>query len=170
MHVEILHRFDPNFIPVLRVCPSSLKSGLTMKRILLPFVFTSCVACLFSFKQLFDLKASIQRGKSVYEGYCSSCHMSEGEGLEGVFPPLTKSPHLNSKEKLVKIIRNGMRGKIVLAGKEYNGEMAGIPLSDQETSDVINYIRNSFGNKGPAVQPQEIQAALKATVKDYQPY
>lgn len=32
------------------------------------------------FGQGFDLKASIDRGKPVYETYCASCHMAGGEG------------------------------------------------------------------------------------------
>lgn len=141
-----------------------------MKQILLYFIFAS--TCFFSKAkaQAFDLQSSIQRGKSVYEAQCLSCHMSEGEGLEGVFPPLAKSTNLASKEKMVQTILKGIRGTIVLAGKEYNGEMAAIALSDQETADVINYVRNSFGNKGAPVQPKEVQPALKVVLKNHQPY
>ena len=141
-----------------------------MKQLLLYFFFAIFFMPSNSVAQPFDLKSSIQRGKPIYEAQCLSCHMPEGEGLEGVFPPLAKSPHLASKEKLVKTILQGMRGIIVVEGKEYNGEMAGLSLTDQETADVINYIRNSFGNKAPSVQPKEIQPALKVAVKDYQPY
>jgi hypothetical protein len=48
--------------------------------------------------------------------------------------------------------------------------MTGFSLSDQEVSDLINFVRNSFGNKAPAVLPNEIQTALKTPVKNYQPY
>ena len=34
-------------------------------------------------------------------------------------------------------------------------------LSDQEVSDVLNYVRNSFGNKGGAVTPEEVKASRK---------
>lgn len=47
---------------------------------------------LFSLYQVFDLKASMERGKTIYEAQCLSCHMAEGEGLEGVFPPVAKWP------------------------------------------------------------------------------
>ena len=141
-----------------------------MKKILFYFIFVSPVIVSKAVGQAFDLKASIERGKSVYEAQCISCHMPEGEGLEGVFPPLAKSSNIASKEKMIQIILKGIRGTILLAGKEYNGEMASIILSDQETADVINYVRNSFGNKAPAVQPKEIQPALKVALKNYQPY
>jgi hypothetical protein len=48
--------------------------------------------------------------------------------------------------------------------------MAGISLTDQEVSDVLNYIRNSWGNKGAAIRPAEIQPALKAKTPNYQPF
>lgn len=45
-------------------------------------------------------------------------------------------------------------------GKVYNSEMVGIDLSDEELVDVLNYVRNSFGNKGEAVAPEDIKAAF----------
>ena len=39
--------------------------------------------------------------------------------------------------------------------------MTGFNLTDQEVSDLSNYIRNSFGNKGEAVMPEEVKAARK---------
>jgi nitrite reductase (NO-forming) len=94
----------------------------------------------------------------------------EGEGISGVFPALAKSPNLASKERLVKVILKGVRGPITVGDVTYNGEMTGFPLNDQEVSDLINFVRNSFGNKAPAVLPKEIQTALKTPVKNYQPY
>ena len=34
-------------------------------------------------------------------------------------------------------------------------------LKDAEVSDVLNYVRNSFGNKGKAVTPDDVKAARK---------
>jgi mono/diheme cytochrome c family protein len=48
--------------------------------------------------------------------------------------------------------------------------MAGVDLTDKEVADVINYIRNSWGNKAPAMQASEVAAAKKSVVKGYQPY
>jgi nitrite reductase (NO-forming) len=46
-------------------------------------------------------------------------------------------------------------------GKVYNGEMPAFDLSDQEVSDVLNFIRNSWGNKGEAITPEAVNAARK---------
>ena len=44
----------------------------------------------------------------------------------------------------------------------YNAEMQGFEtLSDEEISDVLNYVRNSWGNKGEAVRPEEVKALRK---------
>ena len=124
----------------------------------------------FSFDQSFDLKASMERGKSIYEAQCMSCHMPEGEGLPGVFPPLAKSDYLTDKNRLVKVVLKGVRGEMKVNGTDYNGEMTGFQLSDQETADVLNYIGNTWGNKAEAIKPANIQPALKVTTKDCQPY
>ena len=123
-----------------------------------------------SFYQQSNASKSIQNGASVYATYCMSCHMDNGEGVEGAFPSLVKTGNLNDKNKLVKIILSGMRGPIVVKGVKYNGEMASINLSDQEVVDVINYIRNSWGNKAPLMKLTEVALAKKAVVKGYQAY
>jgi mono/diheme cytochrome c family protein len=128
------------------------------------------VAAQVSFGQTAEMKASLERGQSVYESRCSSCHMAEGEGIESVFPPLANTKNLTDKNRLVKIVLLGMRGPITVNGVAYDGEKAGFELTDQEVADVVNYIRNSWGNKGPLVRPEEVQPALKAKTKDYQPY
>lgn len=143
---------------------------ILMQRTILIFFFAFSTLALFSFYQAFDLKASMERGKTIYETQCASCHMAEGEGLEGVFPPLAKSTNLNDKNRLIKIVLKGLRGPMKANGVDYEGEMTGFPLSDEEVSDVLNYLRNTWGNKGTPIKPAEIQPALKTVTKDYQPY
>jgi len=124
----------------------------------------------FSFVQTSAPNNSIQDGKKVYDTYCISCHMENGMGVEGAFPSLVKTGNLSDKNRLVKIILQGMRGPLKVNGISFDGEMAGIEMTDKEVADVINYIRNSWGNKAPLVQVAEIPAAKKAVVKGYQPY
>lgn len=121
-----------------------------------------------SFKQ--SNTSSLSNGKNVYETYCMSCHMDNGAGVPGAFPSLAKTGNLADKNRLVKIILQGVRGSITVKGTKYDGEMASINLSDKETADVINYIRNSWGNKAPLITVAEVAAAKKAVVKGYQAY
>jgi mono/diheme cytochrome c family protein len=116
----------------------------------------------FQKKQKFDLKASIERGKDVYNINCITCHMEKGEGLEGAFPPLAKSDYLMAdKHRSIKQILEGASGEMTVNGKTYNGEMPAIDLTDEQVSDVLNYVRNSWGNKGAAVTPSEVKAQRK---------
>lgn len=141
-----------------------------MNRKILIILFAFSGILLTSFYQEFDLKASMERGKTIYEMQCITCHMPEGEGLAGVYPPVAKSDYLSDKNKLIKVILLGVRGPMKVNDVEYNGEMIGISLDDEQVSDVLNYIRNSWGNKGVAILPAEIQPALKAKTKDFIPY
>jgi len=126
-----------------------------------------CLLILFSFlsfqkKPPFDLKASVSRGKEIYISYCISCHMEQGEGIEGVYPPLAKSDYLMAdKRRSILQVLKGASGAMKVKGILYNAEMSGFDLTDTETSDVLNYVRNSFGNKGEAVRPEEVKAVRK---------
>lgn len=141
-----------------------------MKVLLVTFAISTLAITVLSFDQSFDLKASVQRGKTIYETSCITCHMAEGTGLEGVYPPLVKSKNLADKNRLIKVIVQGMRGPSKVNGVDYNGEMAGISLTNEQAADVANYVRNSWGNKAPAILPSQVQPALKVQVKGYQKY
>jgi mono/diheme cytochrome c family protein len=126
------------------------------------FVITTILLMSFQKKQKFDLKASIERGKEVYNTQCITCHMEKGEGIEGAFPPLAKSDYLMAdKNRSIKQILEGASGEMTVNGKTYNGEMPAIDLTDEQVSDVLNYVRNSWGNKGAAVTPAEVTAQRK---------
>src|SRR5690349_21177406 len=141
-----------------------------MKKVFIGLILIVTEISFFSFTQKFDLKASIARGKEVYDANCVTCHMAEGEGIEGAFPPLSKSDYLTDKARLVKVVLLGVRGPMKVNGTAYDGEMPGVQLTDEQVADVLNYVRNSWGNKGAAITPSEVQPALKATSKDYQSY
>lgn len=134
-----------------------MKTTLVTILTLFTFLFLS-----FQAKPKFDLKASVANGKEVYTSYCMSCHMENGEGLEDVYPPLAKSDYLMAdKKRMIQQILYGATGPMKVNGKAYNGEMTSFDLTDKEVSDLSNYIRNSFGNKGPALLPEEVKAARK---------
>ena len=135
-----------------------------MKKIIVITLFAFAIPTFFSFlqKPTFDIKSSITRGKEVYSTNCTSCHMEMGEGIEDVYPPLAKSNYMMAdKKRSIQQIIKGVNGEIKVNGKIYNGEMSAIELSDQEVSDVLNFVRNSFGNKGDAVTPEQVKAGRK---------
>lgn len=94
------------------------------------------------------LKASINRGKAVYNDMCITCHMANGKGVPRAFPPLSDSDYLrDNQSKSIKGVKHGMSGEMVVNGVNYNNVMAPLGLSDDEVADVMNYINNSWGNK-----------------------
>ncbi|HEV8286127.1 MAG TPA: cytochrome c [Chitinophagaceae bacterium] len=114
----------------------------------------------FKHEKEFDLKASIKRGKEVYIAHCISCHMENGQGIEGLYPPVAKADYLMAnKKRSIQQVLYGATGEMKVNGKIYNVPMAGTDLTDEEASDVLNYTRNSWGNKGGAVTPADVKAA-----------
>lgn len=114
---------------------------------------------LMSLQQTSGLKASMERGQEIYTANCVTCHMQNGEGIDGVYPPLAKSDYLmEDKKRAIKQVLEGAIGAMTVNGVKYNGFMTGFSLNDQEISDVLNYIRNSWGNKGELVSPVEVKS------------
>jgi len=114
---------------------------------------------LFSFRQDDELKASMARGNEIFAANCATCHMQNGKGIEGVYPPLAQSDYLMAgKVRAIKQVLEGANGPMTVNGIQYNGFMTGFDLNDREVSDVLNYIRNSWGNKGDAITPEEVKS------------
>ena len=93
------------------------------------------------------LDESIQRGESIYNDLCITCHMANGQGSPKVFPPLANSDYLkNNQEASIRGIKYGQEGEIIVNGVTYNTAMAPQGLDDKEIADVMNYINNAWGN------------------------
>ena len=130
------------------------------KAIILSFFSVSVFILSTSFFQKYDLPKSIARGKEVYATYCMSCHLVDGKGTD-VFPPLAKTDYLKKPAKtLINIILQGQSGEILVNKKKYDALMpAQAYLDDEQIADVLNYVRNSWGNKIPgAITPVQVKA------------
>lgn len=114
-----------------------------------------------------NMKASIDRGKKVYDTYCLSCHMEDGNGVPRMNPPLAKTTWVTGdKKKLIAVILNGMDEEVQINGQAYSNTMAPNDfLKDDEIADVLTYVRNSFGNKASAVTVADVKAARAAQKK-----
>ena len=101
---------------------------------------------------------SIADGKAIFGRTCLACHQSEGQGINGVFPPLAKSDFLNNnKEKAIDAVLFGLKGEITVNGEKYNSVMPGQALSDQEVADVLNYVYNNWDNNKTFVTPINVR-------------
>jgi mono/diheme cytochrome c family protein len=110
-----------------------------------------------------ELQESISRGGAIYNNFCASCHLSSGEGISGVFPPLKGSDWFSEeRKKTISAVKHGLNGPIEVNGEEYDNLMPNLGLTDQETADVLNYIFNSWGNEvEKPVTPEEVAAIEK---------
>jgi mono/diheme cytochrome c family protein len=113
--------------------------------------------------QPISLESSMEKGAVLYEDFCIQCHMPNGQGVTGTFPPLAGSDWLQSKRtKSIHAVKYGQQGPIEVNGVTYNGIMTRIGLDDNEVADVLNYVMNSWGNSEPEmVTPQEVSRVEK---------
>jgi glucose/arabinose dehydrogenase len=107
------------------------------------------------------------KGGDLYIANCSACHLANGEGIPGAFPPLKGSGVVNKDDavKHIQVVLNGMQGARA-GGVVYASAMppfAGV-LSDAEIADIIDYERASWGNHGTPVNAAQV-AAERARAK-----
>lgn len=82
---------------------------------------------------------------------CVACHLAEGQGIPGAFPPLkdrlAKLTHSElGRQYVVQVIYGGLMGLISVNGQSYSGVMpaqAG-DLSAKNVSDMLNYAVNKI--------------------------
>lgn len=133
-------------------------------KLLTVFSIIASGALLLSFQDK-TLPESIKRGEEVYTANCITCHFAKGEGMEGSFPPLAKADFI-AKDKTgkasISAVLNGLADEIKVNGKTYNAIMPSQSyLNDEQIADVLNYVRNSWGNKGKAITPAMVKAERK---------
>lgn len=115
--------------------------------ITLGLLFIGAVAACQS-EQTIEFNRYYSSGAVVYQTHCQNCHGAKGEGLSALIPPLTDSVYLKlNQRKLACIVKNGLKGHIIVNNKKFEGEMPAADLSPIEIAQVITYITNSFGNR-----------------------
>jgi mono/diheme cytochrome c family protein len=111
--------------------------------------------------------SSALNGEALYKTHCAACHQLNGQGLPGVFPPLAKSPYVDSKnkERMAAIMMYGLMGPVNVLGTTYNNVMSAVGMSANIPSDELSalsaYVRSSWGNKSDPIEPSVFDA-LKA--------
>ncbi|HEY9045158.1 MAG TPA: cytochrome c [Ohtaekwangia sp.] len=101
-------------------------------------------------------------GEQLYLKNCSNCHQAKGTGLGLLYPPLAKSDFVdNNFESVICLMRNGIKGELVVNGKNFNKEMPGIPsLTDLEIAEIATYLYNNWGHQRDSIDVKEVSAIL----------
>lgn len=111
-------------------------------------------------------KASLERGRRVYEKVCLACHQADGGGVPRLCPTLEKTSWvLGDKKTLINIVLGGLKGgEIEIDGDRFDNPMPAqeANLTDLQVADVLTYVRNNFGNNASPVSPAEVAAVRKA--------
>ena len=140
-----------------------------MKKIPLTTTLLLAFAALASAEEAFDVKTSIDRGKAVYMQTCMVCHQPTGLGLPPVFPPLAGTDFTTGDaRRMVAMVIKGVNPPLKVKDVTYPTPMPApemqfpILKDDAKLADVVNYVRNSFGNKDEkGVTPAFVAAVRK---------
>lgn len=107
-------------------------------------------------------------GKKQYGLACITCHMPNGLGLPGVYPPLAGSEWvLGSEERLIRIVLHGLKGPITVKGNVYGtaampafGQVpgSGYNWNDEKIAAVLTYIRHEWGNNATPITADHVAA------------
>ena len=113
-----------------------------------------------------DVSKEYPKGASLFRSICQTCHSADGNGINGLAPPLNKSDWVTGdKSRLIKVLLYGLNGPITIGTKVYkspeiSGEMPGLAsnsnFSDEDIAQVANYIRNSWSNKGDKISKETV--------------
>lgn len=98
-------------------------------------------------------------GKEIYVKHCLTCHQTDGSGVPNMFPPIQKSDWVNGdKNKLIKVVLNGLQGDIEVNGDPFSQVMPKQDsLTDVQIAQLLTYIRQNFGNKADSVHPADVK-------------
>jgi mono/diheme cytochrome c family protein len=83
-------------------------------------------------------KYAEQSGEALYKSICQGCHMPDAKGAigAGAYPALASNARLLSALYPIAVVLNGQRAMPPF----------GADLSDVQIANVINYVREHFGN------------------------
>jgi mono/diheme cytochrome c family protein len=106
------------------------------------------------------------KGRQLFMTICAACHQRDGEGKDGVAPPLVGSEWALAPGggRLVRIVLNGMTGPVRTGGKDWNLTMPPWRenLTDDQVAVVLTFIRSQLGtNHAGPITPAFVAAARK---------
>jgi mono/diheme cytochrome c family protein len=115
----------------------------------------------------------MQRGSAIYSELCYACHGTDGRGapMAGapagtmMAPALAGSPRLTGhRDYVLKVLLHGLSGPI--DGNTYPGVMVSMATNkDEWIAAVGSFVRNSFGNRGSFITPEDV-ARVRAGTAD----
>ena len=137
--------------------------------------------------------AHMQRGGEIFRELCYACHGFDGKGMPreaagpGIVlnpaavkaggpplsttlaPTLSGSSTVHDRDAILRVLLSGLSGPI--HNKTYDAQMVAMNSNDDEwVSDVASFVRNSFGNHGPAVNWMDSARIRTESANRHQPW
>lgn len=104
------------------------------------------------------------QGEQLFVEHCSNCHQKNGKGLGLLYPPVDQSDFVDKNfEQVICLIRNGIKGELIVNGKSFNKEMPPIPgLTDLEIAEITTYLYNTWGRDRGIVEVKDASKILNS--------
>lgn len=111
------------------------------------------------------------KGADFYNTICQTCHGADGNGVQGLAPPLNQSEWVTGhKDVLTAIVLYGLTGPVMVNNRMYqapeiSADMPGIghdpDISNEQIAQMLSFIRKSWQNDASPVTPDEIEKVRK---------
>jgi alcohol dehydrogenase (quinone), cytochrome c subunit len=101
-----------------------------------------------------------KEGALLYLDSCAACHRPDGRGYERVFPALAGNPVVESQNAdsvLSIILRGSQTPRTSQTPAQFTMPGFAWRLSDVQVMQVANFVRSSWGNRGPEVALDEVR-------------
>jgi mono/diheme cytochrome c family protein len=113
-----------------------------------------------------DQQKQFAAGAEIYKGLCIGCHQEDGKGKDKVGASLADSAFVKNTDPnaVIRVLLSGKEGTIGLMPP------VGATYTDDQIAAVLTYVRRSFGNTAPAVDPLsvlEVRGLTKARNKPW---
>ncbi len=111
-----------------------------------------------------DQQKLVDEGEQLYAMVCTACHQPHGRGAPGLAPPLAGSDWVaGSPDRLARVVLHGLYGPIEVNDESWNLHMPGLgaAFDDRKLAGLLSYVRRSWGNVSPPVDPEFI-AGIRA--------
>lgn len=117
------------------------------------------------------LSKQYPKGAEFYNTICQTCHGADGNGVQGLAPPLNQSEWVTGrKDILASIVLYGLTGPVTVANRLYqapeiSADMPGIGydpgISNDQVAEMLSYIRKSWQNDADPVSAEEVEDIRK---------
>ncbi len=100
-------------------------------------------------------------GADLYNGNCVACHQQDARGIPGVYPSLAGSPVVLGDPAVFALwVVKGRRPESMPAGRYATAMPQFGWMRDADVAALLTYLRTSFGNSAPPVQPAALSRVL----------